>query len=317
MADKIAFVAWKITKRSKVLAEYLQADLITYRTHYSNPILRIIHYKLLGILTFGKLIRKRYKIIYVQIPPIQEAITVFLFSKIFLTKVVFDTHSGIFFPNTFLQRIYLRLYCWMARHIKLNLVHNQSLFKHKCLLNSPTKILEDKLPYQPAPQTDNKSFQIAVICSWSKDEPISEIIDAIKMLPEYNFYLTGNSKKQVNKLPSNLKLTGYLSDKDYDDLLKKVDIIIVMTKRPDTVLCGAYEAVSLCKPMIISDTDTLHTHFYKGVVFTQNNADSIREAIKTTTLNIKRLQQEISELRKEKELNWQKQFAVIQDILKK
>jgi hypothetical protein len=320
MTNKTAFVAWKITKRTKVLAGHLGADLITYRTHFSNAILRIIHYKLLSFSTIVKLCLKKYKTIYVQIPSIQEAITVYLFGKIFRTKIVFDTHSGIFFPKTLHQRIYLRLYCSMARHIKLNLVHNQSLLKHKCLLHSPTTILEDKLSYQPVMQTESKPIQIGVICSWAKDEPILETISAIKMLPEYNFFITGNFKKfikQMTQLPKNTNLTGYLSDKEYDDLLKKMDIIVVLTKRPDTVLCGAYEAVSLCKPLILSDTETLRTNFYKGVIHTQNNGESIKQAITNAIANMNKLQKEIIELRKEKEADWQKQFAVVENILKK
>jgi glycosyltransferase involved in cell wall biosynthesis len=208
----------------------------------------------------------------------------------------------------------------MTRHIKLNLVHNQSLLKQKCLIHSPTVILEDKLPYQPVIETTHKPWQIAMICSWSKDEPIIEMIDALKIMPEFSFFMTGSFKKfksQAIKLPDNLNLTGYLSDKEYDELLKKMDIILVLTTRPETVLCGAYEAVSLCKPIITSDTEILRAHFYKGVIFTQNNAQAIKQAIKNAVPNIKKLQLEISDLRKEKEAMWQKQIAKVQNIIEK
>lgn len=77
MINKVAFVAWTLTKRSKVLAEHLNADIITYQKLFSNPMLRLLHYKLLSMITVVKLCRKKYNTIFIQIPPIQSAITVF------------------------------------------------------------------------------------------------------------------------------------------------------------------------------------------------------------------------------------------------
>lgn len=159
-----------------------------------------------------------------------------------------------------------------------------------------------------------------MICSYGKDEPIKEMLQVPLLLPEYQFNLTGNATKlkipcfQVSK---NLKLTGYLNEPHYQELLENSDVIIVLTTRPDTVLNGAYEAVALEKPLITSDTEALRKHFYKGTIHTQNNAKAIAEAIKVATQHLNKLQSEISELRREKEEAWNSQFAIVQNLIEK
>jgi glycosyltransferase involved in cell wall biosynthesis len=208
----------------------------------------------------------------------------------------------------------------MTRHIKLNIVHNESILKRKCLELSPTIILEDKIPHQPSSQTENTGSNIAMVCGYGKDEPIKEMLNVAILLSEYKFYLTGDfarSKINKNQIPQNVSLTGYLSDQEYEDFLRKMDIIIVLTTRLDTVLCGAYEAVGLEKPLITSDTEALRKHFYKGTIHTQNNAKAIADAVKTAIQNLNKLQSEISELRKEKEETWNKQFTIVQNLIEK
>jgi len=316
MTNKIAFVAWTLTKRSKVLAGYLNADIITYKKYFSNSFLRLMHYKILAILTMLKLFHQKYDTIFVQIPPIQAALTTFIYCKITGTKLIFDTHSGIFFPKGLHQKIYLCLYRFITKHITLNIVHNDSIFIRSSLKNAPSVVLEDKISYQPSRHIRLERLKISVICGYGKDEPIQEILVAVDLLPDIEFYFTGDSTKlKFEKPVSNIHLTGYLSDKDYENCLRTADVIVVLTTRPDTVLCGDYEAVGLEKPLITSNTQTLRKYFYKGTIFTSNDSKSIAEAINTATQNLDKLSKEISELKKEKEENWEKQFAIVQRVL--
>lgn len=204
----------------------------------------------------------------------------------------------------------------MVKHISLNIVHNDSILHRKCLKNTNSIILEDKIPYLPLSYELNQRLKIAVICGYGDDEPIKEILNAAQLLPDLNFYLTGRSNKLKNTLISkNVHLTGYLRDKDYENLLRTVDIILVLTIRPETVLCGAFEAVGLEKPLITSDTPTLRKYFYKGTTFTKNDTLSIVEAVNKIRQNLHKLHDEMVELRKEKEITWQKQFEPVLKLL--
>ena len=48
-------------------------------------------------------------------------------------------------------------------------------------------------------------------------------------------------------------MTGFLDYDTYLDLLQKVDVIMDLTTDDKTMLAGAYEAVALEQPLIISN----------------------------------------------------------------
>lgn len=315
MTDKIAFIAYNITRRSKVLAEHMHADIITTKVS-SVQVFRLMNYLLLGFLTLLKLTSEKYDTVFVQLPPIHAAFPAYLYSKIFRKQLIFDTHSGIFFVQTWYQKIYRSLYSSMIKHIALNIVHNDAILQQPNLKNTNTIVLENKISLLPLQLNQNPKFMITVICGFGKDEPFREIIATARSLPDIQFNLTGDSKKLPRQLlPSNLHLTGFLSDNDYLQLLKDSRLIMILTNRFETVLSGAYEATEFTKPMIISDTPTLRKYFYKGAVYTENNTQSIIQAIKTAQENLSQLYTGIQELRKEKSESWQAQFAPVARIL--
>ncbi|MCX7786011.1 MAG: glycosyltransferase [candidate division WOR-3 bacterium] len=319
MPNKIAFVTWYSATRSRVLARTLNADLITIKYKTKVRLLRLIFNPILIAITFFRLLSQNYEIVLAQIPPIGSAIAGFLYAKLFSKKIIFDTHSGLFFPQAWHQNLYLLLYRIMLQNITMNLVHNEGIYKRNLLKNTRTIVLEDKLPFNlpDKPLTEKEKFRVAVICGYGQDEPIQAILESIRLIPEIEFYLTGNSEnlKDNYPIPQNLILTGYLSNEEYETCLKNVHAIIALTSRPDTVLCGAYEAVSLGKPLITSNTPILRKYFSKGTIHTQNDSIAIAESLKILLNNYERLQKETLELRKEKETLWQKQFMPLEELL--
>lgn len=319
MSQRIAFVTWYSATRSRVLAQALNADLITIKYKSKIRLLRLIINPFLIVITFFRLLKRKYDVVFAQIPPIGSAISGFLYAKAFSKKLIFDTHSGFFFPKSLNQDLYLLLYRLMLKYITINLVHNEGILKRGFLKNTRTIVLEDKLPFKLSDSSlgNNERFRIAVICGYGKDEPLANILESIKLVPEIEFYLTGDSKNLKDKypIPHNLILTGYLPNDEYEKYLRHMQAIIALTTRPDTVLCGAYEAVSLAKPLITSDLPMLRKYFYKGTVHTQNNTQSIVASIRFLINNYKQLQNEMIELRKEKEVAWQEQFKPLSQLL--
>ncbi len=319
MAQKLAFVTWYSATRSRVLAQTLNADLITIKYKSKIRLLRLMVNPFLIAMTFFRLLKKKYDVVFAQIPPIGSAIASFLYAKAFSKKLIFDAHSGFFFPKTLNQNLYLLLYRLMLKYITMNLVHNEGIFRRSFLRNTQTIVLEDKLPFKLSDSTfsDKERFRIAVICGYGKDEPLANILESINSVPEIEFYLTGDSQNLKDKypIPKNLILTGYLPNDEYEICLRNMQAIIALTTRPDTVLCGAYEAVSLAKPLITSDLPMLRKYFYKGTVHTQNDTQSIIASIRFLINNYQRLQDEMIELRKEKEVAWQEQFKPLSQLL--
>ena len=100
-------------------------------------------------------------------------------------------------------------------------------------------ILPDKLPENRnklgAYELEGK-INILCVSTYGDDEPIKEIIAAIKNLPDnYRIYMTGDYKKMqynlIQRCSSKLIFTGFLNEKKYWDLLNSVDFVIDLTKR--------------------------------------------------------------------------------------
>ena len=85
-------------------------------------------------------------------------------------------------------------------------------------------------------------------------------------------------------------------------------MIAVLTKKEFILTCGAYEAVSLKKPLITSDKITLREYFNKGVVYTKNDCRSIAFSVKYAIAKKRQLSREIDDLKDELEINWNKRF---------
>ncbi|MBZ5538268.1 MAG: hypothetical protein LAO31_20130 [Acidobacteriia bacterium] len=172
-------------------------------------------------------------------------------------------------------------------------------------------VLEDKLPAFPIGKGMDLEGKVNIVCisTFAKDEPYREVIEASRMLVGHcHIYMTGNFRKipgiQTDRLPSNLTLTGYLSNGDYIMLLRSADIILDLTYMDDCLVCGAYEAVSSEKPVILTDTAALRNYFHQGTVFTRNTAQEISEAVRLAISQLPSLREDVKALKKGLEIQW-------------
>ena len=92
-------------------------------------------------------------------------------------------------------------------------------------------------------------------------------------------HVSGRAPIAQSELPANVRLTGYLPRADYENLLRSVDAVMVLTSAEENLVCGGYEAVAAGKPLILSDTGALRELYGRGVVFTANRADAIAAAV--------------------------------------
>jgi hypothetical protein len=62
-------------------------------------------------------------------------------------------------------------------------------------------------------------------------------------------------------------------------LLRAVDAVVDLTLMDDCLVCGAYEALSLAKPMVLSNNAASIELFAEAAVFTDNTPADIRRAL--------------------------------------
>jgi len=232
---------------------------------------------------------------------------------LFRYVLVADSHNAGIHPPARAPRILRAAYRFIQRAARLTIVTNEALAQRVISNGGNPFVLEDKLPSFPDVGYSRLSGQYNVVCisTFAPDEPICEVIRAASLIPNsVHIYMTGNWKRARRRLPTsyppNLIFTGYLPDRDYVRLLNGADLILDLTLRDDCLVCGAYEAVALGKPLIISDTLALRALFGRGAVFTRNQADHIGYAITTAISNLDMLSAGVSELQCQMAAEWLK-----------
>ena len=165
----------------------------------------------------------------------------------------------------------------------------------------------------------NGKFNIAVVNSFSPDEPLEAVLEAAAALPEFQFYVTGDLIRAKASLlqnkPDNLEFTGFLSDEEYFGLLRAVQAVMVLTTDDHTMQRGACEAVSLGKPIITSDWPVLREYFDKGTIHVDNSAQGIRKAVIRMQKEREKLEDGVLILQQERCREWQHKYAALMELI--
>jgi glycosyltransferase involved in cell wall biosynthesis len=166
-----------------------------------------------------------------------------------------------------------------------------------------------------------KKFKVAVICSFASDEPIEEIIEAAKILSETtSFFVTGDSSRLRTGMlaawehtATNVLFTGFLERREYFELLKSVDAIMVLSKRYHNMLSGAHEALALEKPLITSDWPPLRNYFSSGTTYVNNSVKGIVNGVTSAQLEKNRMGEEMRILKQDKIVQWEKKISAVKE----
>jgi glycosyltransferase involved in cell wall biosynthesis len=244
-------------------------------------------YPVLLATTIHLIVKAKPSIIFAQNPSIVLAgLTVFL-GKLLGIPVVIDAHNAGIFPLEATSEPLNRVAAFINNLAKIVIVSNDKLKDYVESRGGVAFVVPDPVPEISCSQIkwlSKDDFNIVYVCSWAEDEPYEEVIQmAADLKPSIKIHMTGNSKGRESRsgieLPENVILTGFLSNTDYDALLCSCDAVMVLTKREDCLVCGAYEAVAVGKPMILSDTTALKAFFYDGSVYADNTISGLQESI--------------------------------------
>jgi glycosyltransferase involved in cell wall biosynthesis len=197
-------------------------------------------------------------------------------------------------------------------------------------INRGSKSDQQHLPVSMQPQLGLKEqedesartkFAIAVISSFANDEPIEEVIEAAKILAETTtFYITGDPSRLASRklfewkqTAKNVIFTGFLNQREYIGLLKRVDAVMVLTRRHHNMLSGAHEALALEKPLITSDWPPLRKYFSAGTAYVNNSVKGIVNAVKYVQLEKDQMKEEMQVLKQRKLDEWQRNLSVVKE----
>jgi glycosyltransferase involved in cell wall biosynthesis len=286
----------------------------------------IFRYPVSIIKTIYILLKEKPEILFVQNPSmILAAIACFL-KSVLGYRVVVDRHTTFRLnkphKGSIRTWLFMKLHYYTIRKTDLTIVTNDYLAQLVEKNKGRAFVLPDKLPeikYSKRLEM-KKGFNIMMISSFGKDEPIAEVLEAMRMLEnkEVTIYITGNYTKFDQELPqlykNNVKFTGFIPETEFFNLIKSVDAVIVLTTSDYCMLCGCYEAVAGEKPLITSKKQVL-VDYFKNAVHVNNDAKSIAAGIQNVMNDPEKLKADMKGLKIDLQKQWRSQFQTLENIL--
>jgi glycosyltransferase involved in cell wall biosynthesis len=276
------WLTWEVHRRSRSLSAAIAAEL--HEIAISGG--RFKRYALSIARTYRLLRSASAQVVFVQSPSIVLANLATSLKATLRAPVVIDAHNGGIDPLDGRSRLLSYFAHRALRRSDLVIVTNEALAERVRALGGKPFVLTDPIPALEAPparEVQNQSKRVVAICAWAADEPVAELIKAAALLPpDYKLSITGRPKLDrhgITAVPPNVELTGFLPEERYVELIGHADVIVDLTTRDNCLVCGAYEALALHKPLVVSDTAALRALLGKAAVYCMNQAASIAAAI--------------------------------------
>ncbi|HMW49435.1 MAG TPA: hypothetical protein PKD17_03660 [Cellvibrionaceae bacterium] len=313
----IVWIAWENHTRNRSLSAELHAHLVQLDYPHQN---RLVRYAQSISKTIALLWRWRSKIVIAQNPSIILCFLCVILRPLLRYRLVIDAHNAGIFPKEGRSYWLQKIADMIIRQTAYTIVTNQGMAKIIEEKNGRPIVLPDPLPtLHTPPPAEPLAHSVIFICSWAADEPFIEVFKAAEQLPELNFYVTGKSKGREQQfgraLPANIKLTGYLPELEYLQLLNSCDIVLDLTTRDHCLVCGAYEAVSCKKPFVLSNNQATQDYFRLGGTYCDNTAPSIASCLRKVYLNKENYIKEVETLHAQLQHEWHQSLHQAQRLI--
>jgi glycosyltransferase involved in cell wall biosynthesis len=283
---KALALSWSEHRRMQELCAGLGLELVVLQTRRRGA----LRYLVLSAATIGLLLRRRVKVLLIQNPSLILGVLTALLRRLFGFQLIVDAHNEAVDPYINRQGWIRWLAYWVIRHSELTIVTNRQLAQIIETEGGRAFVLPDRVPAAPpaasAPALAG-AFNVVLIATYSRDEPIAAVFEAVRG-SDVHLYVTGNPKKLdplvAARTPPNVHFTGFLEEEAYWALLRAADGIIDLTLMPDCLVCGAYEALAIGKPMLLSGNTASVELFGDAAAFTDNSTADIRRALEALRL---------------------------------
>jgi glycosyltransferase involved in cell wall biosynthesis len=295
------WITWEIQRRNRSLASAVGATL--HELHHPGG--RLARYLALIARTFSLVRREKPDVVYYQNPSLVLSAMLATLKALRLTRarLIGDFHNAGVHPP-----VARWLVPWILRHSDLVIVSNANLEQEIRSRGGRALSIPDPIPHFDAaasPPTAAGAFDVLFICSWASDEPIVEVLKAARIVARQQagivISITGRPKLEKvgwhEPVPDNVRLTGFLSEHEFEGRLLAARVVLDLTTRADCMVCGAYEAVSAGVPMVLSDNPPTRAYFRKGALFTDNSAASIAGEILRAHESHAQMSVELAELK--------------------
>ena len=311
LTRKVIFVAWEDHRRTREICSALSIELHVLIARARG----LRRYATLVPRTLALLARHRSYTVIVQNPSLVLSTLCVLVRPVLALRVIMDAHNEAIEPFLNPHPVIARMARWLQRSCDFVIVTNRFLAATVSRNGGRPIVLPDRIP-EPAVGDQGLTIamrgpcNVVVISTFVRDEPLEAVLDAARRLgDEYQFYVTGNSRKLDPALaraaPGNVTFTGFLSDQQYWSALRQADLIVDLSLMDNCLVCGAYEAVAVGTPLVLSANSATRELFGEVAYFADNSPASIAAAVREARAQATELRARAPQVRAKLRADWQ------------
>ena len=286
----LAFVAWAAgDSRPRSLAGALGGDT---RTFYDLGIVRRplvpLRYAVSALRTCAYLAARRPRVLVVQCPPAPLAIIAWAYGRLAGAAVMLDAHPAAFGDGSRSAAAAMRaLLEWLAPRTRACLVATSELARLVESWGGRALVVHEPPPYWPAPEAavdrDTARPRVLFVSTLAPGEPLGEVLEAARLLPEVEFGITGDVRRLARGVraaaPPNVRWLGYLPGRRYAAALADSTVVLTLDERDQSVPRSAYEAIYARRPLVTTDRPRMR-ELFPHAVHVENRGRPIAEGLR-------------------------------------
>lgn len=310
------WIAWENQVRNKSLSARLGVELHVLLSGRS----RLARYAVCSWKSLWIIREHRPSVVFAPNPSVVLAYLMILLKHLFKFRLVIDAHhAGIVAPTG--NRLIQHALNACNRRADLVIVTNAEHGNHVQKIGGCAIVCQDPLPDigKYATTGGEQSKQIFFICSFSIDEPYADVFRAADILKDegYVFWVPGDFRKaRVNPLDwPHVRFMGYVPEPEFYGRLAESQVVVDLTTAENCLVCGAYEAMALEKPLITSKTSALQEYFTGGTVFVDHRPQTIAEGVRLAYERRSELRRQIKDWKKQAETDNATRVEAIRALL--
>jgi glycosyltransferase involved in cell wall biosynthesis len=311
--QKATWITWETQRRNEELADAFGATYVRIEAEKRNTALRYI---LCSLWTIQTLFRTRPEVVFAQCPSVVLVALTAVLKPFFGYRLIIDAHNITFEYLEKPRFLLSRLVRFSLRRSNLVLVSNEGLFAVVSNAGGEPLVLPDRLPRIEAknpPSIWGKGEAITavtLISSFDPDEPVEEFIQAfLEVSPPARLFVTGRKAKAPQLLRyagERITFTDYLPRSEYEALISSSVLLVDLTTMDNCLVCGAYEALSVGKPVLLSDSRA-NREMFPHAMFSANTKEALAAALKRFFSS--QITSDVAQARAEFAKKWEEYFV--------
>lgn len=321
----MSFIAWAPEgSRAGSISQALGGEWRTFhdgRIHHKALV--PVRYLTNAVHTLWYLLRRRPRAVIIQSPPVPAAALVVAWARLARIPVVIDTHPASFaLPGDLAFHGLMRpLLAALVPRAAACIVTTPELAEYVARWNGSAVVVHEApmtWSDQVQPRDCSGGSRLLFVCTFAPDEPIMEVLDAARELPDVTFCVTGDVRRRPAEArrdaPPNVEWMGYLGPEEYLSELQAADVVMTLTRRPESVQRSAHEAVDALRPLVLTNWPHIG-ELFPHAVLVENDATSIRHGIEDAFARCSELSSLAPDARSLQHARWQRQLGELQAAL--